>query len=198
MTADELYREFLLAAGQQTAGQQTAGFGLAELIAQIGAVPPGATPAAPAAPATASRSTAQSSQGGGDSTLVTVLKNGLGIAPLVGGLISLFGGGGGSDTPPPLVKYALPAAVNFDAAETAGGGFAAASYDQGGSARGFAPTGPAGGTTAAPTAPATPQITVNVSAMDARSFLDRSTDIAAAVREAMLNLNSINDVVNDL
>ena len=42
------------------------------------------------------------------------------------------------------------------------------------------------------------QITVNVSAMDARSFLDRSGDIALAVREAMLNLNSINDVVNDL
>ena len=43
-----------------------------------------------------------------------------------------------------------------------------------------------------------PQITVNVQAMDARSFLDRSSDIAAAVRDAMLNLNSINDVVNDL
>jgi ribosomal protein L30/L7E len=34
--------------------------------------------------------------------------------------------------------------------------------------------------------------------MDARSFLDRSADIAAAVRYAMLNLNSINDVVSDL
>ena len=43
-----------------------------------------------------------------------------------------------------------------------------------------------------------PQITVNVQAMDARSFLDRSSDIAAAVRDAMLNLNSINDVVNNL
>ena len=43
-----------------------------------------------------------------------------------------------------------------------------------------------------------PQITVNVQAMDARSFLDRSSDIALAVRDAMLNLNSINDVVNEL
>ena len=42
------------------------------------------------------------------------------------------------------------------------------------------------------------QITVNVQAMDARSFMDRSGDIAMAVRDAMLNLNSINDVVNDL
>jgi len=37
-----------------------------------------------------------------------------------------------------------------------------------------------------------------VQAMDARSFLDHSSEIAAAVRTAMLNLNSINDVVNDL
>ncbi len=39
---------------------------------------------------------------------------------------------------------------------------------------------------------------MNVNAMDARSFLDRSSDIAAAVREAMLNLNPVNDVVSDL
>jgi len=42
------------------------------------------------------------------------------------------------------------------------------------------------------------QVTVNVQAMDSRSFLDRSHDIAQAVREAMLNMHSINDVVNDL
>jgi len=42
------------------------------------------------------------------------------------------------------------------------------------------------------------QITVQVQAMDARSFMDRSSDIAAAVRDAMLNLNSINDVVANL
>ena len=44
----------------------------------------------------------------------------------------------------------------------------------------------------------TTQVTVNVQAMDSRSFLDRSHDIAQAVREAMLNMHSINDVVNDL
>ena len=42
------------------------------------------------------------------------------------------------------------------------------------------------------------QVTVNIHAMDSRSFLDRSQDIAQAVREAMLNMHSINDVVNDL
>lgn len=41
-------------------------------------------------------------------------------------------------------------------------------------------------------------VTVNIQAMDSQSFLDRSHDIAQAVREAMLNMHSINDVVNDL
>jgi hypothetical protein len=52
----------------------------------------------------------------------------------------------------------------------------------------------------APVTPsATPaQVTVNIQAMDARSFLDRSTDIAAAVREAILNSSSLNDVVTEL
>ena len=45
---------------------------------------------------------------------------------------------------------------------------------------------------------AAPQVTVNVSAMDSQSFMDRSSDIASAVREAMLNLHPINDVVANL
>jgi hypothetical protein len=43
-----------------------------------------------------------------------------------------------------------------------------------------------------------PQITVNVNAMDSQSFMDRSDDIASAVRAAMLNMHPINDVVADL
>src|SRR5436305_1967821 len=43
-----------------------------------------------------------------------------------------------------------------------------------------------------------PQITVNVNAMDSQSFMDRSGYIASAVREAMLNLHPINDVVASL
>jgi len=42
------------------------------------------------------------------------------------------------------------------------------------------------------------QITVQVQAMDSQSFLDHSDDIAQAVRQAMLNMNSINDVVTNL
>ena len=49
------------------------------------------------------------------------------------------------------------------------------------------------------TAQTAPQITVNVSAMDSQSFLDHSTDISEAlVREAMLNMHPINDVVASL
>ena len=43
-----------------------------------------------------------------------------------------------------------------------------------------------------------PQVTIQVQAMDSRSFLDHSAEIAQAVREAMLNMHSLNDVVNDI
>jgi hypothetical protein len=39
---------------------------------------------------------------------------------------------------------------------------------------------------------------VNVQAMDSQSFLDHSSDIAQAVRNAMLNMSSINDLVSEL
>jgi hypothetical protein len=75
-------------------------------------------------------------------------------------------------------------------------------YDQTGAPRSYAAvgTGRASGTASGggSLGGGAPQITFNVQAMDARSFMDRSGDIAAAVRDAMLNLNSINDVVNDL
>jgi hypothetical protein len=34
--------------------------------------------------------------------------------------------------------------------------------------------------------------------MDSRSFLDHSDDIARAVRDAMLNMHALNDVVSEL
>lgn len=139
---------------------------------------------------------AQSSHSGGiggtvESIASTVLKSGLGLVPLIGGLLGLFGGGD-SPEPAPLVKYAMPSSIAFQGADTPSGiGFA--DYDQMGMPRSY------GASASAPSAPsAAPQVTVNVQAMDARSFLDRSSDIAAAVREAMLNLNSLNDVVSEL
>ena len=115
------------------------------------------------------------------SIALDVVKSGLGLVPLVTTLFGLFGGGD-DPAPAPLVKYAMPARAHFEQAETAGE-LTSVDYGQSGTPRSYAPA---------------PQVNVTVQAMDARSFLDRSSDIAAAVREAMLNLNSINDVVNDL
>jgi hypothetical protein len=191
--ANDLYQVFLQASGQQSMELGDVRYALEEVIAQLSAVQQQtAAQRAPAQAAAASRPEPQASSDGGgvESTVAEVLKSGFGIGSLIGGLVGLFSGG--SDAPPPLVKYALPAAVNIAAAES-GGQITTADYDQRGLPRAYAPGGAAG----APAQQGT-QITVNVQAMDARSFLDRSGDIAMAVRDAMLNLNSINDVVNDL
>jgi hypothetical protein len=142
----------------------------------------------------------QSEGGGAGHIALNVLKSGLGSVPLIAALFGLFGAGD-EEAPAPLVKYALPARREFHTAATESG-FAEVDYDQSGAPRVYerraseiAEVGPETGRSGGA---ALPQINVNVQAMDARSFLDRSSDIAAAVREAMLNLNSINDVVTDL
>ena len=43
-----------------------------------------------------------------------------------------------------------------------------------------------------------PQVVVNVSAMDSQSFMDRSDDIARAVRSAMLHMHPLNDLVDEV
>ena len=193
-TQDELNKAFAAVSGQQSSNLEGMANSLADMVAQIGKTQTSQI----AAPANAGPSTASTIE----SIAGTVLKSGFGMVPLVSELLGLFGGGG-SPAPAPLVKYAMPAAINFEAADS-GSGTSNADTDQFGMPRAYS----AGGAGASPQASgaasgtsgstASPQITVNVQAMDARSFLDRSTDIAAAVRDAMLNLNSINDVVNDL
>jgi hypothetical protein len=142
-----------------------------------------------AANASSLSSTSGGTSGGG-SALLSVLKNGFGLSPLIGGIISLFGGGSSEQTAP-LVKYQLPAALDIRRAQT-GTGTYGLDYDQAGNARAITGSGSSSSQTTGQ------QVTVNIQAMDARSFLDRSNDIAAAVRDAMLNLNSLNDVIADL
>ena len=193
MQEDELYSAFLAAAGEQAAQIGDVRYALEQMItewnrSQVGL--PEAEPRVVGSKSSNSTSGSSSKQsGGGDSALVQVLKSGFGVAPLIGSLIGLFGGGG-DEAPPALVKYAMPTSVQFEAASR-GGQITTADYDQAGMARAYPSSAAASGSTQA-------QVTVNVQAMDARSFLDRSGDIAMAVRDAMLNLNSINDVVNDL
>ena len=128
------------------------------------------------------------------STVSKVFTSGLGLVPLISGLFGLFGGGSAPE-PPPLVKYVMPERLFFQGAGV-GGGIASADYDQMSMPRAYVT--PSGRQTNDPSGGITPQITVNVQAMDSKSFMDHSTEIAQAVRQAMLNLSPVNDVVNDL
>jgi hypothetical protein len=140
--------------------------------------------------ATTKSTTVQSSSSGGSAldtiggALAGAFENGLGLAPLIGGLVSLFGGGGSTTTPPALSLYTPPESVQFGGDVYRG----ANATDWGGS----------GGINSGAPLPTNTQITVQVNAMDSQSFLDHSQDIARAVRQAMLNSSSLNDVVNDL
>lgn len=110
-----------------------------------------------------------------------------GIVPLISGLIDLFGGGS-SDTPPVLTRYSPPASLNFSAANGPGSSLQGVSYDQSGQPRTAGSN--SGGSSQA--------ITIQVQAMDSQSFLDHSQDIASAVRQAMLNMHPLNDVISDM
>jgi hypothetical protein len=125
------------------------------------------------------------------SAATSILGGGLGLlSPIVSGIMSLFGLGGSSSAPAPLPFYVPPPSVQMsDTLRTATPTAASASS---------AGNGASTAGNASSSASASPQVTVNVSAMDSQSFMDRSSDIASAVREAMLNLHPINDVVANL
>lgn len=108
-----------------------------------------------------------------------------GISPLISGLVKLFTGGGKSEAPELLASYTRPDALAFEGTTAAGRGVV---WRRAGEAEPIAAAAPR---------PAT-QITVQVQAMDSRSFLDRRDDIARAVRQAMLNSHSLNDVIADV
>jgi len=113
-----------------------------------------------------------------------------GLSPISGGLISLFGGGGGGGTqtvtaPTP---FRLPASVDNQAGLSAGpsgGAVQPVMYAAGEQPRAL----PASSST---------QVNIQVNAMDSRSFLDHSEEIAQAVKAAMLSSSSLNDVIADL
>jgi hypothetical protein len=117
-------------------------------------------------------------------TVLSVLGTGLGLSPLISGIARLFGGGGGGASEiPPVVKFALPGSLNVNAGVgSSGPGAFGVDYGQGG----------------LPRAVVSPQqITVQVQAMDSRSFMDHSDEIAMAVRQAMLESGVLNDVVRE-
>lgn len=137
-----------------------------------------------------STQTSQNS-GSGDSTAATVLKTAgmvTGVGPLVTGLLSLFGGSDDKPEQTPLVQYTKPDAIGVDAGLAADRSLVSIAYGQNGQPRSTSPNSSAQGA----------QIQVNVQAMDSRSFLDHSDDIAQAVRNAMLRSHSLNDIVSEI
>ncbi len=102
-------------------------------------------------------------------------------------MLHLFGNGT-SNAAPSLVKFALPPPIAFQAGNAPGTQTSGLDYSQSGIPRVVASAAP----------PTAQHITVQVQAMDSRSFMDHSHDIAAAVRAAMLNMHALNDVISDL
>lgn len=101
-----------------------------------------------------------------------------GVAPLITGLLGLFRGHR-EEAAPLLVSYARPQAAALEG--TTAGDRVSWNWRDG--------VRPA----------STPQqVTVQVQAMDSRSFLDHRDEIARAVREAVLHSHSLNDVLAEL
>jgi len=138
------------------------------------------------------------------------------LSPILSGILSLFGGGGTKAAPASLVPFQLPASIQYEGGLTANGQVSAVDYGQGGAPRAvgnIAAIQTQGGGTASGQgtavdygqggAPrvvqnAAPQVTIQVSAMDSRSFLDHSDEIARAVREAILHSSPLNDAIAEL
>jgi hypothetical protein len=108
------------------------------------------------------------------------------LSSVIGGLVGLFGGSGNS-TPAPLVKFALAPMVSYQGGQAGGPGgqVAPVDYGQSGQPRTVVQSSPA-------------QVNIQVNAMDSKSFLDHSDEIAQAVKKAILNSSSLNDVISDL
>lgn len=159
--------------------------------------------------------------------LSSIAKSVFGLAPLVSGISKLFGGGEQA-APPPLVEYNWPEPVNIEAGLTPAGTINVMDYGQGDLPRLMAAAqamaagegrrweteplvwddrgtasaavtpgdGPEGGAAAGRIGG--PQVTVQVQALDTRSFLDHSDEIARAVREAILSSHTLNDAMQEL
>jgi hypothetical protein len=135
---------------------------------------------------TSAKATGTSTAGSIGNTLLDVLGLGSGLSPLISGLVSLFGGGGSSQATA-VTPHIQPLPVNLWAgfSGSTAGGASGVDYGEGGQPRQITST-------------AATQITVQVQAMDSQSFLDRSNDIAAAVRKAMLETSTLNDVIREV
>ena len=122
------------------------------------------------------------SDGGG---LSSILRSGFGLAPVASALVGLFRGGGDREEEPVFETVAAPPPIRLERALT-GRETAPVTRGVNDEPRVAEARSPA------------PQVVVNVSAMDSQSFMTRSHDIARAVRDAMLHMDPLNDVIGEL
>ena len=124
--------------------------------------------------------------GGGGGGLGGLLRGGFGLASLGLSIAGLFRRD--RQEPEELMPLALPDSLSIEAANTRNilAGFPQIDRGQRGEIRNLR-------SSASPT-----QVVVNVSAMDSQSFMDHSNDIARAVREAMIHMHPLNDVIGEM
>lgn len=127
--------------------------------------------------------TSSTSSPGSSGLFSHLLQAGLGLMPLVSGIVGLFKGH--PEPPPPLIHYLLPKSVHFEVGLLPSQQTMAAGYTQNGRPRAVTPTGQE------------PQGTAIAQLFDT-SLLHRSDEIAQAVKEALLYSHSLNDVIADL
>lgn len=113
----------------------------------------------------------------------SILGQGSILSPIITGIMRLFGGQ--SSAQPAFVRFTMPPSIQMQTEINAG------------AAAGTQP-GPATANGGPRQVSAAPQIQIQVSAIDARSFLDHSDAIAEAVRQALLSSHSLGDVISEL
>ena len=127
-----------------------------------------------------------SSKGGGG--ILSFLTGGFGLASVGFKIAGLFGSR--KKEPEPLLPFQLPPSIALERAnnENILSGLPPIVRGSGNEVRSLAQDAVS----------AAPQVVVNVNAMDSQSFLDRSGDIASAVRDAMLHMHPVNDLVGEV
>jgi hypothetical protein len=121
--------------------------------------------------------------GGIDASKGPVSKS-FGLFGAIAGLKRLIGSRQEAD--PELPSYVAPPAINVETGLDSAGSLQPVSRGVGDRPRMIAGE-----------LPPIPSVTIQVNAMDSRSFMDHSNEIAKAVREAMLSGHSLNDVFTE-
>lgn len=141
-------------------------------------------------------------------SILNTIGGGLLLSPLVSGLTRLFRRSPQDQAEPPVPSVrAKPFA--FEAAWSPGSAPAPLDFDQYGRPRATdARRSDAGssararqvasdGTATGHSEPIQTNVTIQIQALDSRSILDRSDEIARALREAMLHSHPVNDVIHE-